>query len=305
LLVVGLSIFLDAIVIKLNLSEVLFAWTRPLEQYQLDELPFILLLTAMCLIWFSWRRHREAERELALRRVAEAKLETTLSDNRRLVRQYAETQEIERKNIARDLHDEMGQYLTVLKLDAVFLREAEARRGGDSHELAAAIVGNVERVSAVATGLIRQLRPVALDTLGLTAALQSCVADWRRRLPGTTIDLSIEGEIDTLAEQAALALFRLVQEALTNVARHSQATAVAIRISRVPPHDAQPDSLSIAIADDGVGMDLTRRRTGLGLLGMSERLAGIGGTLTIESALRQGLTLKAIFPYSPGDGATA
>jgi len=301
LLILAISAVLDPLVLKVDLNEALFAWTRPLEKYQLDELPFILLLTAICLIWFSWRRYREAQRELALRRVAEARLEATLSDNRRLVRRYVETQETERKAIARDLHDEMGQYLTAIKLDAVSLRDHESLRGSASRELAMLIVQNVERISALVSGLVRRLRPVALDTLGLAAALHSCVADWGRRLPEITLALCIDGDIDGLQEKAALALYRLVQEALTNVARHSGATAVTIRVTRQAAHDMQRDSVSLLIEDNGVGMDPTVRGSGFGLLGMSERLSGIGGTLAIEGAPGRGVTLKAFFPYTTSD----
>ena len=303
LLVIALiSAVLDPVVLKVNLNETLFTWTRPLERYQLDELPFILLLAALSLAWFSWRRYREAERELALRRVAEARLAATLSDNRRLVKQYVETQETERKVIARDLHDEMGQYLTAIKLDAVTLRGHEALRGGAARDLAALIVNNVERASEVASALVRRLRPVALDALGLSAALHSYIADWRRRLPQLSVALSVDGEIDALEEKAALALFRLVQEALTNVARHSGATAVTIRIARQAANETQPALVTLLIGDNGVGMDIAARKSGFGLRGMSERLAGIGGALAIESTPGRGVTLKATFPYqTPGE----
>ena len=109
--IVTVSVAAAIIFVKLNLSETLFSLTRADERFQLDELPFVLLVIAVCLIWFSLRRYSEAQRELVLRRNTEAMLESALNINRRLAQQYVETQESERKALARDLHDEMGQYL--------------------------------------------------------------------------------------------------------------------------------------------------------------------------------------------------
>ena len=290
--IVTVSVAAAIIFVKLNLSETLFILTRADERFQLDELPFVLLVIAVCLIWFSLRRYSEAQTELVLRRRTEAMLESTLNINRRLAQQYVETQESERKALARDLHDEMGQYLNVIKLDAVTLRRATAAGDPASHELAHAMIQNIDRVYGVVTGLIRQLRPVALDELGLAPALQQCVVEWRRRLANTTIELSIHDSLEGLDESRSLALFRLVQEALTNAARHSRATRVTIRITRdVSAFPA--DVYEIAIEDDGVGTDLAVPRAGLGLIGMRERLAAIGGSLTVRSAPRQGFALTA------------
>jgi two-component system sensor histidine kinase UhpB len=138
--------------------------TRPREQLQLDEVPGVLLVIAIALIWFSLRRYFEAIRQLRLRRTVEARLAEALAENQRLAQQYVDKQEYERKALARDLHDELGQYLNAIKLDAVSIREATL---GHSvvHTVARAMIANIDRVYGVVTGLIQQLRPVGFEAL--------------------------------------------------------------------------------------------------------------------------------------------
>jgi two-component system, NarL family, sensor histidine kinase UhpB len=299
ILIIVVSVAAVIVFANLNLSEALFAWTRPLERFQLDELPFVLLVVAVSLIWFSLRRYREAQREVLLRRLAERKLASALEDNRRLGQQYIHSQESERKTLARDLHDEMGQYLNVIKLDAVSIRAATAAGDPLVHELTCSVIQNVDRVYRVVTGLIRQLRPVALDELGLAPALHQCIVDWRRRLPTMTIELSICGDFEALDESRALTLFRLAQEALTNIARHSAATRVDIKMSRESKGPPPVDACTVVIEDNGIGTDLERRQSGLGLIGMRERLSAIGGSLTIRSSPGNGFGMTAYIPIAP------
>src|SRR6202011_5612878 len=256
---------------KFNLSEALLNWTRPFERLQLDELPAVLLVVAISLIWFSSRRYFEADRQLRLRRTAETQLEEALAENKRLAQQYVDVQEYERKALARDLHDELGQYLNAIKLDAVSIRESMAADPG-VHDVARAMIVNIDRVYGVVRGLIRQLRPVGFDDLGVTAALEHCVDEWRSRLPLTTIESSISGDFETVDETRGLVLYRLVQEALTNIARHAHATRVEIRIAAGRAADAGR-CIEILIADDGAGTDLGAPRSGLGLVGMRERVS--------------------------------
>ncbi|HEX4023545.1 MAG TPA: ATP-binding protein [Steroidobacteraceae bacterium] len=286
---------------RLNVSEELFRWTRPLERFQVDELPVVLLVIAIGLIWFSARRYREMQRELARRRAAEEQLGAVLSQNRELTRQYVQAQEAERQALARDLHDELGQYLNVVKLDAVSIRQRSAQHQPLIRAAADGMIRNIDHVLQAIYGLIRQLRPVALDELGLAAALEQCVGDWRRRLPAATLGLSMNGRFEALAEPAALALLRLVQEALTNIARHARATRVDIRIEHAEATErAEPAAgFLIEIADDGVGSDLRAPTRGLGLVGMRERLAGVGGSLTLRSEPGRGFTVRGFLPSAP------
>jgi two-component system, NarL family, sensor histidine kinase UhpB len=279
---------------KFNLSEALLKWTRPFERVQLDELPAVLLVIAISLIWFASRRYFEASGQLRLRRAAEGRLAEALAENKRLAQQYVDMQESERKALARDLHDELGQYVHAIKLDAVSIREA-AGAEPRVNDAARAMIANIDRVYGVLTDLIRQLRPVGFDDLGVSAALEYCVNEWRTRLPRTTIRMSIDGNIEGLDETRGLVLYRLVQEAMTNIARHSGATQVEIRIaSAESPPEAR--AVQILIADNGCGSDLPLPGTGLGLVGMRERVSALGGTVSLQSERGAGFKVISTIP---------
>jgi glucose-6-phosphate-specific signal transduction histidine kinase len=281
---------------KFNLSEALLKWTRPFERVQLDEFPAVLLVVAISLIWFSSRRYFEANRQLQLRRTAEVRLAQALAENQRLAQQYVDMQESERKALARDLHDELGQYLNAIKLDAVSIRESTAAPP-NVYDAARAMIANIDRVYGVVTDLIRQLRPVGFDDLGVTAALEHCVDEWRSRLPRTTIELSMSGDFETLDESRGLVLYRLVQEALTNIARHAHATRVEIRIDAGRAADTA-QCVDVAIADNGTGADLAAPRPGLGLVGMRERVSALGGSIGLASEPGAGFQVKASLPIA-------
>jgi len=295
-LIVVVAVIAAVLCVKFNLSEALLNWTRPFERLQLDELPAVLLVVAISLIWFSSRRYFEANRQLRLRRTAEVQLAETLTENKRLAQQYVDMQENERKALARDLHDELGQYLIAIKLDAVSIRESMTADPG-VRDAARAMIANIDRVYGVVTGLIRQLRPVGLDDLGVAAALEHCVGDWRLRLPLATIELSISGDFEALDESRGLVLYRLVQEALTNIARHAKATRVEIRIATGRAADSG-QCIEVLIADNGAGADMKVPRPGLGLVGMRERVSALGGSITLTSERGAGFQVKASLPMA-------
>ena len=281
---------------KLNLSERMLAWTRPFERLQVDELPAVLLVVAISLVWFASRRYFEADRALTLRRAAEVRLAEALSENQQLSQQYVSTQENERKALARDLHDELGQYLNAIKLDAVFLRDATAAELA-GRDAASAMILNIDRVSEVVASLIRQLRPVGLDELGICAALEHCVTEWRARLPGVAVDLSFSGDFERLDEARCLVLYRLVQEALTNIARHARAGRVRIDIRGANGALPAPH-IEMLIEDDGRGVDRQAARGGLGLVGMRERVSALGGGIDFQSAPGAGFKIHATLPLA-------
>jgi two-component system sensor histidine kinase UhpB len=297
LAVVVISLAAAVTCVRLNLSEAMVGWMRRHENLQVDELPGILLVIAACLIWFSRRRYLEASRELELRRATEAKLAEALAENQRLAQQYLDTQEYERKALARDLHDELGQTLNAIKLDAVAVREVIPPAEHAARRAAGAMIENIDRVYAVVGGLIRELRPVGLDELGVAAALEHCVSDWRQRLPSTRLHMSIECDLSGLDGVRALALFRLVQESLTNVARHARARRVHIRIAARRP-EGSAECIEATIADDGRGANLEAPGKGLGLIGMRERTAAFGGSLALSSSPGAGFKVCATLPIT-------
>ncbi len=277
-------------------AELLARWAKPFERYQLDEMPTVLLVTAVALAWFSWRRHRETRRELAQRLRAETALRDTLESNRRLARHVIDAQENERRLLARELHDELGQYLNAIKLDAVAL---DAPPLPDSlHVLAAGIADNVSHVTQTVRTLIRRCRPVALDELGLTAALEHCVTTWRHQHPDVQFTFDADAGIDA-GEPVALSVYRATQEALTNISRHAHARHVALHLHAHATDDGG-STLALDVHDDGIGCaPLVAPSDGLGLVGMRERIQTLGGTVLIDTAPTQGFRLHVRVPCAP------
>lgn len=285
-----------------NVTETLHHLTAPYERYQLDELPSMLLVLGSGLTWFATRRYGEARQEIARRRLAETQLAAALADNRRLAQQYVELQEAERKALARELHDELGQYLNVIKLDAVGLRDDPRASPAAMQQRTSAIVENCNHIYGALATLIRELRPAGLDELGLAAAVEHCVQTWRTRLPGVSVGLSISGDFATLPESVAVTLYRLVQEAMTNIAKHAAAHRVTIRLERAGEEGAGSERIEVTVADDGVGTAGGVPTRGLGLIGMRERVMALQGELAFASMPGQGFELAARIPVPANVG---
>ncbi|HML20630.1 MAG TPA: HAMP domain-containing protein [Aggregatilinea sp.] len=209
-------------------------------------------------------------------------------------------QEEERGRIARELHDSTSQSLTSL---LVGLHAMEQSGGEDLRQHTEDLRQVVSDVLEEVHGLAWQLRPSVLDDLGLSAALRQTVADYRARY-NLTIDLSIHGiDGQRLSSEVETTMYRIVQEALTNVARHAQAHTVSVMIDR------RDTKALVIVEDDGIGMspDLMDRRSRehLGLFGIRERAELLGGTLKIESEPGHGTSLFVEIPaFSPAQGTS-
>jgi two-component system, NarL family, sensor histidine kinase UhpB len=305
ILVALVSVATWAICGLFNVTEMLRRVNAPYERYQLDELPTVLLVLGLGLTWFATRRYREARQEIGRRKSAEARLAAALADNRRLAQQYVELQETERKALARELHDELGQYLNVIKLDAVGIRDDGQVLPAASHRRATTIVENCNHIHGALASLIRELRPTGLDELGLAAALEHCLETWRPRLPGVSLRLDIAGDFSALPESITVTLYRLVQEALTNVAKHAAARNVDVRLERAGAPGGEGDRIEASVADDGVGTSPGLPTRGLGLMGMRERVRALRGELLFSSSPGSGFELCARIPVPPAAGSLA
>ena len=238
---------------------------------------------------------------LAHRIALEHDLAAALTENRRLSQSMVQMQEEERRSLARELHDELGQHLNAIKIDAVTIRNS-ADGANSVAARAEAIVRVVDRVHAVVRDMTRKLRPAGLDELGLSAALENCVEEWRARSPGIAVELSCDGDLESLGEATNMLVYRIVQESLTNVARHAHARRVTIGITRALTQDA--DALAITIADDGDGAvpcaagAAASQHSGLGLIGMRERVEAADGHLETGNLPEGGFRVEARVPVS-------
>lgn len=206
---------------------------------------------------------------------------------RELSARVMRAQEDERRNLSRELHDEVGQMLTGLRMElgALDRFRADPQQFRTHHHEAKELT---ERTMRMVRDLAVGLRPSLLDDLGLAPALQAQVRDFNRRWSGQ-VQLEIAGATADLDEAHRTCLYRLVQEALTNCARHAQARQVRVHLS------AEKSRVALTVEDDGVGFEASRRR-GLGLIGMEERVRELGGRLVIESTPGAGTRLRAVLP---------
>jgi len=289
--------------VQLELGESISAWTRARERYQLDELPGVLLVLALGLAWFAWRRAGDLRQELHRRLAIEAQLTAALSENRRLERANMRIQEEERRNLARELHDELGQYLNAIKVDAICLRDSDAANTVLVQRSAHSIAGIVDRVQATVRDIVRRLRPAGLDELGLEAAIEDCVDGWRQRLPSVQFEYDCKAPQSDWGEAVNMTVYRVVQEGLTNAARHARARRVAIRLEQLAVHSDEAGILRVDICDDGVGAAFPEAPTaGLGLAGMRERVESLGGVFEASNASTGGFRIVASIPVASAAG---
>lgn len=285
----------------LELRETLAHWLTPYERWQLDELPFTLTVLACGLAWYALRRRREAQAALHWRERAEAQARELLAHNRELARQLIAVQESERLALARELHDELGQGCTAVRVEAAAIRRSVARVDRSSPDLSGGdhtgIVAAAERADAAALhlyqlvrGMLRRLRPANLDELGLVAALQELCESWEER-SGVPCIFHHEALPPLLGDAVDITLYRVTQEALTNVMRHARASAVRVRLGR-----SAAGELCLSVEDDGVGMDAVAPARGLGLLGAAERAAVLGGELQVRASPGGGVALTLLIP---------
>jgi len=203
------------------------------------------------------------------------------------LRRVVEAQELERRRLARELHDETGQALASILLGLKALEEKADDEGARSsiRELRELVVATLQDVRRLAV----ELRPSALDDFGLVPALERLAASFAEQ-SDIFVDFQAALADERLPDEAETALYRIVQESLTNVVKHARAQRVSILLTRTN------GSVKAVVEDDGKGFDPKKETGGFGLVGMRERLALLGGRLAIESAPGAGTTIAAEVP---------
>jgi signal transduction histidine kinase len=247
----------------------------------------ILIGVAIGLISFFRILALEKITHLQHRKVAEAEVEL-----RDLSGQLVRAQEIERKSLSRELHDHVGQLLTAIRIGIGNVEEAL----GNCPERVREQIEQTKRVAEQALGSVRDLamglRPSMLDDLGLGDALQ-WQARQHARICGVPVAVLLEGELDDLSDAHRTCVFRVVQEALNNVAKHARARDIRVEVAN------RMGIVSIMVRDDGEGFGAVRPGArGLGIVGIKERVRQLGGQVTIDSQKGQGTSLWVLLPLS-------
>jgi len=228
-------------------------------------------------------------------------LQVSMSNNHRLSQQLIDLQEEERKALARDLHDELGQSLTAILADGHTLLKMSESEFPKGKPCAEAVVEVTKQVMVHLRSMLHRLRPDVLDGLGLRQAIEDLVSAWRERNDGVTCTTEISGEYSDTTDKLRITVYRVVQESLTNISRHAQAARVHVMVARVRERSGR-DSILIEVRDDGRGIDPGRSEGGFGLSGMAERVEGVGGKLLVKSARNSGTKITVSIPLTEEEG---
>jgi PAS domain S-box-containing protein len=231
--------------------------------------------------------------DVSERKRAQEELQHSFEQLRALTARLQGIREEERKSVAREIHDELGQALTAIKIDLASLmrelpadQERQRRRTDSILELVDQTIQSVRRIST-------ELRPGILDDLGLVAALEWAAEEFEART-GTRCRLDLPGDDIEIDQERATAMFRIFQETLTNVARHAKASEVGVRLAK------DNGDLTLEVHDNGKGIDEEELSAGgsLGILGMRERATLLGGELGILGAPQNGTTVRVRIPIT-------
>jgi PAS domain S-box-containing protein len=224
-------------------------------------------------------------------RKAEEKLKESFDSIRRLTNHLQNIREEERQHIAREIHDELGQLLTVLKMDVSLLRKKIGPLSEEASSKLTDMLGVIDKTVKTVRRIASELRPTLLDDLGLVAAMEWHLEEFEKRSGIQSRFISSIRE-EVIPQSYKIGLFRILQESLTNVARHSGATEVSVIL------DVTDNGIVMSITDNGKGFDpvLARKKKTLGLIGMRERMQMIGGEYNISSIPGKGTTTEVVIP---------
>ena len=248
-------------------------------------------------------------REQRQRLLAEQRATRLLNDNRRLTQCLFDAQERERRAIARELHDELGQYIVAMQAEVETIRVQSEKQNPAINRSAEAVAEVLTRVYDTVHGLMQKLRPALLDELGLVAALREMIGEFGAHNPKIHCKFTLYGNLEELSETIKITACRIVQECLNNVAAHAGADLVEVIVCRsracekknapcelFPFEGGMESCLRLVVEDNGRGFSKQSPDGGLGILGMQERVAALGGTYVMESQAGQGVRIAVKLP---------
>lgn len=224
-----------------------------------------------------------------------------LEENRQLTQVIQKHIEDERRSLARELHDELGQYVTAIKTFAVGIaKKSKANISSPGMEgieaNAQVIVSAANQIYDGMHNIVRQLRPGSLDNLGLAETLKDAISTYQAQHPEIKINLQLKGNVQGLGETVSINLYRIVQESLNNALKYAQAGNIDVLLTKTTGGDLQ-----LSIKDNGIGMnvDAVDQTKCFGLLGMRERVQALQGSFHIDAALNLGTAIYINIPHQP------
>lgn len=231
-------------------------------------------------------------RDITERKQAE-EAERQLEENRQLTHLIQRHIEDERRSLARELHDELGQYVTAIKTFAVGITNKTQEKMPDVASNAQTIVSAANHIYDGMHNIIRQLRPGSLDNLGLSATLRDMIANYQQQHPDLKMKLTTKGDINGFGETININIYRVIQEAVNNALKHSNASLIDIKLEA-----NKSGGLQLVIKDNGGGMDFCKvdHSKHFGLLGMRERAQALQGTFNVDSEVEKGTTIRINIP---------
>lgn len=218
--------------------------------------------------------------------------------NKLLTQRSLEIQEEERRHLAQELHDELGQTIAAIKAVAVAISNRKELDKEHVDSSVKTIVEYSDHIYQVAKNMMHRLRPSVLDELGLIKALQNMIDDWNSRQDDIFCHFSFSDIPTELPESLKISLYRIIQESLTNVLKHSRASKVSISMNKIIIEGTE--YINLTIEDDGVGLDLDldKTMTGMGLPGIKERVEMNSGTFELSSETDKGIKIEIIVPVN-------
>ena len=218
------------------------------------------------------------------------RLQKTISEQQKLAERLLTVREEERRHLARELHDELGQCLTSINAEAAYANELAQDDLPALLPCTQAIIRTTAHMMQALQQILRQLRPIGLDEFGLIAGLEQLIHGWNQRLrERCTYRLAVTGNFEDLPDNLTVSLYRIVQESLTNATRHGAATEVRVELHR---HHC----IELQIEDDGRQNSNRGATPGLGLLGMHERVQALGGSFQLSPRQPSGMIVAATIP---------
>lgn len=239
---------------------------------------------------------QQLEQDIQERELAEIRATELLHQNRALTQQLFTIQEEDRRLLARELHDELGQWLTAIALHSQILNNRCTQDDKPIRECADVILYSSKQIQNHFQTLLSQLRPSLLDELGLLESLQELVNQWQHRHPDTLCDFTTELPEHGFGDPIDISLYRLIQESLNNIAKHAVASHVAIKLWVTTEGQAETSRIHLTIEDDGKGMDALPPQQGIGLHGMRERVIALGGEFVLDSQPGKGTHIAISLP---------